>query len=260
MQGWVCLHRSFMEHWLYESKPFCDAMAWVDLVLLANHESRKFVVEGNVINIERGQTFTSYRSLTARWGWGAPKVKRYLELLERDGMITIKTFKNGTLLTLVNYEVYQDMRNANVTQTERKRNGSVTQTERDRNANVTKQQCNNETMSNNDNNGNNETSDTVTADASPAPKKKYGQFQKVRLTDDEYNRLCADYGQQQTERAIDFLDGYIEEKGYKSKSHNLALRRWVFDAVKERDSKNRNKTPQQDAFSKWGLTREDVNT
>jgi len=31
--------------------------------------------------------------------------------------------------------------------------------------------------------------------------------------------------------AIEFLSGYIEEKGYKSKSHYLAIRRWVIDAV-----------------------------
>lgn len=143
-QGWVHLHRSFMEHWLYGKKPFCDAMAWVDLILLANHESNKFYVDGDIVNIERGQTFTSYRSLTNRWGWGAPRIKKFLELLEREKMLEIKTFKNGTLLTLVNYEVYQDTRNANVTQTERKRNGSVTQTERKRNVTVTKQECKNE--------------------------------------------------------------------------------------------------------------------
>ena len=30
---------------------------------------------------------------------------------------------------------------------------------------------------------------------------------------------------------------YIEEKGYKSKSHNLAIRRWVLDAVKKKEPK-----------------------
>ena len=252
-QGWVCLHRSFMEHWLYESKPFCDAMAWVDLVLLANHEGRKFVVEGSVINIERGQTFTSYRSLQVRWGWGAGKVKRYLELLERDGMIAIKTFKNGTLLTLVNYEVYQDTRNANGTVAERKRNGSGTQTERKRNANGTKQQCNNEEQLNNDNN---ETSNS----ASPAPKKKYGAYKHVTLTDEEYNRLCVDYGQDMTEKAIDYLDAYIEEKGYKSKCHNLALRRWVFDAVKKKDGNGVKPQKPKSLMETWGLTKEDFKT
>ena len=253
MQGWVHLHRSFMDHWLYGKKPFCDAMAWVDLILLANHESNKFYVDGDVVNIERGQTFTSYRSLSNRWGWGAPRIKKFLELLEREKMLEVKTFKNGTLLTLVNYEVYQDTRNANVTQTERNRNVTVTQTERNRNVTVTKQECKNEKNDKNEKN--------LTSECTPrTTKKKYGAYSRVALTDDEYNRLCVDYGQERTEKAIDFLDGYIEEKGYKSKSHNLALRRWVFDAVKERDSKNRNKTPQQDTFSKWGLTQEDFNT
>lgn len=62
-------------------------------------------------------------------------------------------------------------------------------------------------------------------------KEKYGEYNNVLLTDDEYNRLCEDYTQETTHKAIKFLDEYIEEKGYKSKSHNLAMRRWVFDAI-----------------------------
>ena len=266
MQGWVAIHRSLLEHWLHNDIEMFGA--WIDLILRANHEPKKMVAGDNLITIERGQLFTSYRSLGEKWNWSVKKIKQFLTVLESDKMIELKTSKKGTLLTIVNYGVYQDLGNTKETQkkhrgnteeTQKKHDGNTEETQRERNNNDNNEkQC--LTMSNNENNGNNETSDTVTADASPAPKKKYGQFQRVRLTDEEYNRLCVDFGQQQTERAIDFLDGYIEEKGYKSKSHNLALRRWVFDAVKERDSKNRNKPPQQDAFSKWGLTREDINS
>lgn len=69
-------------------------------------------------------------------------------------------------------------------------------------------------------------------------KHKHGQFQNVLLTDDEFEKLCNDYGTDLLNSAIDFFDAYIEEKGYKSKSHNLAIRRWVVDAVKERKSQN----------------------
>ena len=68
-------------------------------------------------------------------------------------------------------------------------------------------------------------------------KHAYGVFKHVRLTMDEYKRLTEDYGHDETNKAIDFFDAYIEEKGYKSKSHNMAMRRWVFDAVKEREQK-----------------------
>lgn len=70
-----------------------------------------------------------------------------------------------------------------------------------------------------------------------ASKQKHGEYQNVLLTPEEYERLAADFGSDQRDKAIAFLDAYIEEKGYKSKSHNLAIRRWVMDAVKENESK-----------------------
>ena len=73
----------------------------------------------------------------------------------------------------------------------------------------------------------------------PVPtKKKYGEFQKVTLTDEEYTKLINEYGEETARKAIEFLDSYIAEKGYKSKSNYLAIRRWVIDAVSKRQSRN----------------------
>ena len=81
---------------------------------------------------------------------------------------------------------------------------------------------------------------------SSKPKKvkhKYGEYQNVLLTDDEYNKLHQDYPN--ANELITYLDEYIEMKGYKAKSHNLAIRKWVVDAV-TRDNK---KKPQQQVTS-----------
>ena len=75
------------------------------------------------------------------------------------------------------------------------------------------------------------------------PKHAHGEHKNVKLTDEEHNRLIKDYGQEATEKAIQFLDNYMVEKVYKSKSHNMALRRWVFDAVKEREQKQAKMQP-----------------
>lgn len=64
-------------------------------------------------------------------------------------------------------------------------------------------------------------------------KHKHGEYQNVLLTDTEFENLASSFGESLRDRAIKFLDEYIEEKGYKSKSHNLAIRRWVIDAVKK---------------------------
>lgn len=69
-------------------------------------------------------------------------------------------------------------------------------------------------------------------------KKKYGEFQKVTLTAEEYTKLINEYGKETAHKAIEFLDSYIAEKGYKSKSNYLAIRRWVIDAVSKRQSRN----------------------
>jgi len=67
-------------------------------------------------------------------------------------------------------------------------------------------------------------------------KHKYGEYEKVLLTDTEYTKLCEEFGDMKTGKAIKLLDEYIVEKGYKSKSHYLAMRRWVMEAVDKQKS------------------------
>lgn len=72
------------------------------------------------------------------------------------------------------------------------------------------------------------------------PKKKYGEFGNVLLTETEYIRLGEDYGEEKRDAAIKYLDLYIPDKGYKSKSHNMAMRRWVFNAIEEKEGRGKN--------------------
>lgn len=70
-------------------------------------------------------------------------------------------------------------------------------------------------------------------------KHSYGPFGNVMLLDDEFTKLADKYGADIRNDAIEFLDMYIEEKGYKTKSHYLAIIRWVVNAVNERRQKQR---------------------
>lgn len=77
-------------------------------------------------------------------------------------------------------------------------------------------------------------------------KHSFGKYQNVLLTDKEYDKLADDYGIEIRDKAIEFLDMYIPDKCYKSKSHNMAIRRWVIDAVTSRKSNQSvNKAEQQ---------------
>lgn len=71
-----------------------------------------------------------------------------------------------------------------------------------------------------------------------APEKhKRGEYQHVLLTDDEEEKLIDEYGMVFALKAITFLDEYIEETGYERKNHYLCIKRWVIDAVKEKEEK-----------------------
>lgn len=82
-------------------------------------------------------------------------------------------------------------------------------------------------------------------------KHKHGEFQNVLLTDSEFEKLGAEFGADLRDKAISFLDAYIEEKGYKSRSHNLAIRRWVIDAVKENETKPRRSGGRKEPVPGW---------
>lgn len=70
-------------------------------------------------------------------------------------------------------------------------------------------------------------------------KQHYGEFQNVLLTPAEHESLCTKYGPQITAEAIELLDLHLGAKAGKSpyKSHYLAMRKWVFDAVAEKKAK-----------------------
>lgn len=105
-QGWIALHRKIQEHHLWEDKPFSKGQAWIDLLLLANHEDKKFLLGNEVIIVEQGMVVTSIEKLKVRWGWSNTKVVNFLKLLENDEMITRKSDTKKTVLTLLNYSNY----------------------------------------------------------------------------------------------------------------------------------------------------------
>lgn len=106
--GWISLHRKILDCFLWQDEePFDRRSAWIDLLLLANHEDKKTLFDGKAIVVKRGERITSVRILAERWGWSRHKVTNFLDMLESEEMIVRKSDRKKTLLTIVNYDVYQ---------------------------------------------------------------------------------------------------------------------------------------------------------
>lgn len=63
--------------------------------------------------------------------------------------------------------------------------------------------------------------------------KKYNYAEYVKLTRDEYAKLCTEYGEEAAKVMIDILNNYKGSKGKKYKSDYLAIRGWVKDKYYE---------------------------
>ena len=105
--GWTKLWRVQFNHWVSDRKPWCDGYAWCYLCSRANHKKGLVNFRNEYIEIERGQFLTSQIKLSEKWGWTRKHVKRFLDALENDQMLTIRTTNRYIVITIMNYDVYQ---------------------------------------------------------------------------------------------------------------------------------------------------------
>ena len=96
-QGYIKLWRSSENNKYYFLEPFTKWQAWVDLLLLANHDSGHITKRGIDITVRRGQLADGELRLADRWDWSRGKVRRFLKKLEKDNQITkVFSSENGT--------------------------------------------------------------------------------------------------------------------------------------------------------------------
>ena len=103
--GWIKLHRKIADNWIWSDPE--KLRAWLDLLLMVNHEDKEIPVNGKMMTIKRGQKLTSIVKLAERWKWNRKRVVRFLCLLEGSAMVTTKGSTVGTLITVVNWDFYQ---------------------------------------------------------------------------------------------------------------------------------------------------------
>lgn len=107
MKGYIYLEKQIQDHWTYQDKPFNKSMAWIDLLLLADYQDHVSNWRGKPTEFKRGDVNRSITFLAERWGWSRDKTRRFLRVLESDGMLAINATSNRTTLTIVNYGFYQ---------------------------------------------------------------------------------------------------------------------------------------------------------
>lgn len=110
-KGWIKLYRDIQDNVLWQSdEPFDSKSAWIDLLLMANHKDREVLFNGEAVIVKQGQFITSELKLAKKWHWSKNRVRRYLLMLIKFGMITKESTAKRTTITLVNYSKFQGER------------------------------------------------------------------------------------------------------------------------------------------------------
>jgi len=132
--GWVSIHRKLLDwEWFDDSR---IVHVFIYCLLKSNHTPKKW----RGVQVNRGQFITSVAHISGDLPISTQQVRTALKKLKSTGEITIKTTNKFTMISITNYEDYQD--------TNKQNNKQITN----------KQQTNNKqiTTNNNDNNDNNE--------------------------------------------------------------------------------------------------------
>ena len=126
--GFIVLHRKIV-NWEWYKDP-ATRIVFEHLILTANYEEKRFKGEA----IHRGQRVASYGTLAKETGLSIQNVRTAINHLISTNEVTRKSTNKYSVFTIVNYDMYQDKRQANQQST----NNQLTINQQSTNNNETK--------------------------------------------------------------------------------------------------------------------------
>lgn len=217
MIGWIKLHRKLLVSDMYQDLNAVQRDVLLQCLLAANHKPKQWEWQGKIFECKAGQFITSLDSLIKLCAKGTSirNVRTALVKLEKWQFLTNESTKTGRLITVINWDTYQncDEQTDKVIDKEATKSRQSTDKEPTTNKNVKKDK--------------NEKKDI------------YGEFKNVKLTEEEHKKLSDKFNRTLQEK-IEALSGYMKSKGKTYKDHYATILTWA-----RKDSKD---SPQQPEY------------
>jgi hypothetical protein len=125
-KGWISLHRRIMEKGWYK-KPD-HLRLWIHILLKASHEGKQFWFNGKNTTIKAGQFITGRKALSIEIGISESKIERILNYFEKsEQQIEQQKSNKNRLISVVNWQQYQNIKQQNEQQVNNKRTTSEQQ-------------------------------------------------------------------------------------------------------------------------------------
>jgi DNA replication protein DnaD len=137
-QGWIKLHRKLIDDPIWLNSTSSQKVVLITLMLMANHAERKWEYDGRPYTCMPGQMITSLESIKNKCGDGITKqqVRDSLKRFRKMNFISEKTTQLNRLITINNWDVYQNQNyqdNIETTQSQHSGNTLTTPNNNDKN-------------------------------------------------------------------------------------------------------------------------------
>lgn len=217
LNGFVKIHRQLVSWGWYQDHVVKDL--FLHLILTANFREQEWM--GRTIG--PGQVVTSYAHLARDLGFSVKQIRTALEKLKRTGEVASEATNRYTVVTIANWEKYQ--------LTEEETAGEVASKEASEGQAEGNQKANKGQQLKNDKNDKNNNKKKNIEKEKPE-KHKYGEYKNVLLTDEEMDKLKAEFPDDWKDR-IDRLSFYMASTGKSYKSHLATIRNWAREDKKK---------------------------
>ena len=220
--GFVVLYRKF-KNWGWYSD--ANVMrVFVHCLISASYCERKYLG----IDLNPGEFITSISSISRDLDIKIQPVRTAIKKLCSTGEITIKTTSRFTIISVCNFESYQDAK----IKSNKRNNKRVTNEQQTSNKRVTNEQQ--------------QTTIEPLNHLTIEQEKEniYAQFDHLKLSKIEFDKLIADgYSKSEIDEKIMSIQNYAKNKKYKSL--NITIRTWINKERKENGEIGDNKNNQR---------------
>ena len=119
-EGWIKLHRKLLDNPV-TMKDTDHLAVWIYLLLNASHNEHSALFKGEKIILKPGQLITGRKSIALALHIDESKVERILKSLKSEQQIEQQTSSKNRLISITNWEFYQQSEQQNEQQTNNKR-------------------------------------------------------------------------------------------------------------------------------------------
>jgi hypothetical protein len=112
-RGYIAVARGVLDHpTVGAGKVYSDLEAWLWLLFEAAYKPQRVRISNGraheALQLERGQLSHSRSYMAKAWGWTEKRVRGFLFRLEKDRQIVRQTGRLQIVITVCNYELYQN--------------------------------------------------------------------------------------------------------------------------------------------------------